>query len=645
VVNTKDRIGKKMLDAIKELGDYVKKREGLGDIETFVDRVKLDKNTKQVLCIVFQHTARGFSYKSIIQEEYDPRKASLYLYRGGSSRGIDTLPSALITDKVEKTFRNKIARWFKDKDEALFRMIAEELEKNRDKIERKLIERYKGIPKEERRNVLITLKLEENGNEKYIGEIYVFKNVLVQDTVRSYYFLDSIGESRGEGICYLCGNSGEIYGFVLPSLRSSGFGLSFSTADKRGFSPNFIQENHWKEIPICEYCARTLETGKRFLDDNLSFPKKGFNFFGCEYYVIPKIIFGELFDEFYDIVTYYKDKEYVDGLLSEEDYLEEIVKDKEDVVRLIFLFYTQKGGGKYIDIVRCVEDVLPSWIKEMYDCQDSVKKMDIFREDNMQKMINKGWVGNFVDGLRLIGKNEDRKGLSKNNWFVKFTRDFFPSSKTEGTHDKYFMDVVSSILSRKPIDKDFMISAFVDRIRSAYKERDGYRLKLLCLKALMLYLFVVKMNLLRGEKMGEEKTVEETEGEDLESKVKQFFEEYGFHNPAKRAAFSVGMLVDYLLWVQRSERGSGYGEEPFWSNLYGLVLDDKKVKRLYPKAIGKLRQYRKGYPALEEVASKYLAEAEQDWNISNDETSYYFALGMTLRRLFSKNKEEKKEEE
>ena len=633
-----------MLDAIKELGDYVKKREGLGDIETFVDKAKLDKNTKHVLCIVFQHTERGFSYKGVIQEEYDPRKASLYLYRGGSSRGIDTLPSALITDKVEKTFRNKIARWFKDKDEALFRMIAEELEKNRDKIERKLIERYKGIPKEERRNVLITLKLEENGNKKYIGEIDVFKNILVQDTVRSYYFLDSIGESRGEGICYLCGNSGEIYGFVLPSLRSSGFGLSFSTADKRGFSPNFIQENHWKEIPICEYCARTLETGKRFLDDNLSFPKKGFNFFGCEYYVIPKIVFGELFDEFYDIVTYYKDKEYVDGLLSEEDYLEEIVKEKEDVVRLIFLFYTQKGGGKYIDIVRCVEDVLPSWIKELYDCQDSVKKMDIFREENMQKMVSKGWVGNFVDGLRLIGKDEDRKGLSKNNWFVKFTRDFFPSSKTEGTHDKYFMDVVSSILSRKPIDKDFMISAFVNRIRSAFKARKGRDLKILCLKAFMLYSFLAKVDLLRGERMEEGKALEKIEGENFDSKVERFFREHGFTGSAKKAAFSVGMLVDYLLWVQRDERGiKDFGKEPFWSNLYGLILDEKKIKGLFPKAISKLRQYGKGKPTLEAVVSKYLAEAEQSWDISNDEASYYFALGMTLGRLFSKDKEKEEE--
>ncbi len=260
----------------------------------------------------------------------------------------------------------------------------------------------------------------------------------------------------------------------------------------------------------------------------------------------------------------------------------------------------------------------------------------------MQKMVSKGWVGNFVDGLRLIGKDEDRKGLSKNNWFVKFTRDFFPSSKTEGTHDKYFMDVVSSILSRKPIDKDFMISAFVNRIRSAFKAHKGH--DLLCLKAFMLYSFLAKVDLLRGERMEEGKAVEKIEVENFDSKVERFFREHGFTGAAKKAAFSVGMLVDYLLWVQRDERGiKDFGKEPFWSNLYGLILDEKKIKGLFPKAISKLRQYGKGKPILEAVVSKYLAEAEQNWDISNDEASYYFALGMTLRRLFSKDKEKEEE--
>jgi len=164
----------------------------------------------------------------------------------------------------------------------------------------------------------------------------------------------------------------------------------------------------------------------------------------------------------------------------------------------------------------------------------------------------------------------------------------------------------------------------------------------------MLYLFFRKLNILEDSMLGASEKMKEEIGksvkEDIADKMEEFFEIYGFDKPAKRASFSVGMLIDYLLWVQRSERGSGFGEEPFWSNMYGLVLDEKKVKSLFPKALGKLRQYKKGYPTFETVVSKYLAEAEQGWGISNDETSYFFALGMALSGVFRGVKKEKEVE-
>jgi len=134
-----------MLEAIKELGDYVKEREGLSDVDTFVDKVKLDKSTKKVLCILFQREDSEISYKKIILENYDSQKALLSLYRGGSPGGTDILPSALVTDKVEKTFRNKIVNWFKNREEELFRMIEKELKRKKDVIERELIEYYNGM--------------------------------------------------------------------------------------------------------------------------------------------------------------------------------------------------------------------------------------------------------------------------------------------------------------------------------------------------------------------------------------------------------------------------------------------------------------------------------------------------------------------
>lgn len=476
-----------------------------------------------------------------------------------------------------------------------------------------------------------------------MGEIEVFRNILRQDAIKGYYFLESIGESKGRGTCYLCGYEREVYGFVFPA-----FGFSFATADKPGFTPSFIQTDNWKNIPICEECAISLEIGKRFLDEYLNFPKKNENnFFGCKYYVMPRFVFGEMFDEFYKWIDWYKAKSYEEGLLSKEDWLEGKVGEKEDILRLIFMFYSQKGGGKFIDIVQYVEDVLPSWMKKINDAQEEVKKDTLFKEDNLKKILGKDWEGNFINGWIKIKKKRD-KGLGRNNWYAVFTRNFFPYTKTPGIYDKYFIDIIGALLSNKRIDKNFTISAFVREIRNAVRDRNNYNMKLLCLKSFMLYLFFRKLNILEDNTLWESEKMKEEIGksvkEDIADKMEEFFEKYGFDKPAKRASFSVGMLIDYLLWVQRSERGSGFGEEPFWSNMHGLVLDEKKVKGLFPKALGKLRQYKRGDPALETVVSKYLAEAEQSWGISNDETSYYFALGMALSGVFRGVKKEKEVE-
>lgn len=616
-----------MLEAVKELGEYIKNKEGLSDAEVFVDKAKLDRNTKHIIFILFQVDGGNLSYKKCLLEDYEQRKAVLCLYRGGSSSGTDILPSAIVTD-IEKTFRNRILKWFKDREGDYIKKINEELENKEDKIKEDLVKKYNEIPKEERNNVLLSIKLEEGGREKYLWNISEFSEILKRDSVKRYYLLKTIGESRGSGTCYLCGDEKEVYGFVPQS-----FGFSFSTADKKGFTPHHVQKEQWKQAPICEDCAKYLELGKKFLDNYLSFPKRRYNFFSFKYYVIPEFIFRGWLEELYEIITHYRDKDYTDGLLSEEDDLEEIVMEKEDVLKLIFLFYTSKGGGKYIDIERYVEDVLPSWIKKIYDSQNKIKKLDIFQERNMKKLFNK-WEGGFVEGR--VGKEN---GLGKNNWYIKFIRDLFPSNKEDGVYDKYFMDTVTSILSGKEVDKNFIIPTIMDRVRSAYKKKKGYDLRLLCLKGFMVYLFLIKMNLLKGEKMKLEEDLEELEEKSLNEKVEQFFSRHGFDNSAKKAAFSVGVLVGYLLYVQRTERLAGFGEEPFWPNLYGLVLDEKKIKNIFTKSLSKLRQYNRGYPTLESVVSKHLAETEGNWTLSNDETSYYFALGMTLEPVFLKKEE------
>jgi len=121
--------------------------------------------------------------------------------------------------------------------------------------------------------------------------------------------------------------------------------------------------------------------------------------------------------------------------------------------------------------------------------------------------------------------------------------------------------------------------------------------------------------------------------------IEKFLGKYGevFDTPDKKAAFLEGVLVKFLLDVQYANRKS----TPFMTKLHGLKLDDAKIKKLLPEIVEKLREYKTGYPWLEELTSRYLVEADnRGWNLSKYEISYYFALGLSLGRIFKEKAED-----
>jgi CRISPR-associated protein Csh1 len=66
-----------------------------------------------------------------------------------------------------------------------------------------------------------------------------------------------------------------------------------------------------------------------------------------------------------------------------------------------------------------------------------------------------------------------------------------------------------------------------------------------------------------------------------------------------------------------------------------LKLDEKRVKRLFPEIIEKLREYDVAYTSMENLAAKAFVAAENHgWRLTNDELSYFFTLGMTLAPIF-----------
>jgi len=125
---------------------------------------------------------------------------------------------------------------------------------------------------------------------------------------------------------------------------------------------------------------------------------------------------------------------------------------------------------------------------------------------------------------------------------------------------------------------------------------------------------------------------------DLNQKIDSFFSEFAefFKSDLKKAIFLEGVLTQFLLNIQYRERNA----TPFRVKLKGLKLDEKQIKKLLPEIQNKLEEYGKNYYRnLESIISKYLVSAGNEWNMSTDEISYYFVLGMNLSYLFKKEKQ------
>ena len=170
--------------------------------------------------------------------------------------------------------------------------------------------------------------------------------------------------------------------------------------------------------------------------------------------------------------------------------------------------------------------------------------------------------------------------------------------------------------------------------------------KLLSVKSLLLLLFLNKANLLKhnNQEIKYGRLLQDGLMSDSKiEKIRDFFKEYeqAFDMPEKKAVFLEGVLSNFLLSIQCAKRGS----KPFKSKLYGLELDEMKVKKLLSQIKEKLWEYdAEYYSYLEELISKYFIEADKSrWKSTRDEISYYFALGLNLGGIF-KSKDDNEQE-
>lgn len=588
-----------LLDTLEKLGKLYIEKEDLNEFEALVDY----KQIGDVVLVEFIEQSNGdFLYNKVYQEDYDSKNKVKYLYKKGSSNGINIMPSCLITE-LPKTFNNKFAKWFEKNHDKniIFDKLNNSIIDNKENIFSELDDLVNSLENKDS-NTLLSLVINKDSQIYYLNDLNEFQDFFIESCYDKFQGKKKI---KGESVCYLCNEEKEVFGMVSNSI-----GFSFSTPEKKGNVPGFDIKNQLKLLPVCWDCAVNLNAGKNFIEENLNFSE-----FGLKYYAIPNLLFDSKkgFDKIYQSIELFKSEEKLDStdVVHIENKLGKIVRRIDDIAEFKFLFYQSSNNA--FDILAYIESVIPSWLNVLYSTQLNIFEYDFFKEKNLKSIFGDNHEGNFIE---FINKHDENYPCATNNWYKRFLRDFINNFSR-----KLYIDSVVKVISNRKLDYNFLMSMFMDKLRSNWRNNEMYALKIYMLKSLMLLLLFNDLNLINGEKI-------------MDSNTDEFSIDLILDSPSKKATFLLGVLTRKLMNIQYKELGS----TPFYNNLWGLSLDQKKIKKLYPKLINKLREYDIGYIKIEEDISKNLALSENKWNLNRDETSYYFVLGFTLYNI-DKNEE------
>jgi len=643
-----------MIEAIKEIGEYVLKGKGkniddpLDILDTLIDDPESDPKKrayKKILVILIKKVGEKYEYIGVNIEEYDREKINKYLYKQGSPNGTDITPTSRVTT-IDSTFKTKILPWFNNYQEIsldkvnLVNDVGKCIKNNKEQILKELKEKHAKIDKKEK--AVLTLKIDG----KYIGEYDIFKKILVEESKKAFYSkYGKISKAENE-ICYVCNErKKEVYGFVDT--------YKFYTVDKPGFvSGGFHQKDAWKVYPVCLNCALILEAGKKYINDHLNF-----NFYGFNYFLILKFINKEDYEnkkEVFKLIEEQHDpkfaKKKINRLTQDENEILELMSEQKNYLNMNFMFYEAPKGldGSVFNILLYIEDVLPSRLRKLFEIKTGNKEKNIVGVDQMNI---------FKDCLVPVFDNKTKKKVREKSMEFDFeiVRTFFPKISKNRTYDKYFLDITNKIFTNKPIDYDFLLHFIMQKIRDDFlhdKFITHYPTKISTLKGFMLLNYLNKLNILKINKKNidtskmEPNTSNVPDKDILEKKeetqqnIDEFFKEFAdfFDSCAKKAIFLEGVLTQFLLDIQYKDRKA----TPFRTKLKGLKLDEKEIKSLLPEIQNKLEEYRKNhyYKPLEYIISNYFISSGNSWKLTNDEISFYFVLGMNLSNKFKFKKEE-----
>jgi CRISPR-associated protein Csh1 len=459
-------------------------------------------------------------------------------------------------------------------------------------------EKIKGQEKE--KLFLLTIRIDG----KFLGEIDEYQEFLKEYLMSEY---------ENESYCAVCGNWTRVKA-EIP--------FYFLTFDKPGYVVGGLNEKFaYKNSPICFRCFEKMRIARQELEE------AKFDLAGLKYLIIPESLNRETLKGFIELLEDLKlgefnelDKEMFKKRISKFKLIKDEKKqeqayrdikegkrisgDKRDespdlftifmhvdvVIWANFLFIEKEQSRESIKLY--INEIFPSRVSEMFKAKEDV-----------EKLIEMDFDFNILKGF-----------FSKND----------------------FYNVIGAVFVGKNLEKNFLYSNFMGKIREDYHNNKDISLKLIR-EAFISYVFIRIL----------------TEGLNMKSlnKPENLEEFFKWINELptvkgerwKRALILMGFLTEYILAEESRERGS----KPFLKKLKGFRMRWKDIEGLLTDIRNKLEildlfDY--------ESTRKIFATISEDITSGEpkatvNEINFYFVVGMGLYHKFKDLLFSKKEKE
>ena len=513
-------------------------------------------------------------------------------------------------------------------------------EKQKDSI-RKVLKRVKASIKNNKHDFLEEKQIDETLAATLLGlSLNKDNRYLLTFTVNGQYFGENPKHvslfkkeayakySKSSATNKICSITYEQSDEVWGRIDTLGFTVNDKPFNRNGFN----DKDSYKMFPASPEAVIILEGASKFVLQKFSQ-----NFYGMKYFILPHFITDDqeiikealnLFIEKTTVMPLSINRKK--SIIGNEETLNEIIQEEALSSGEIYydLFFYQPNNAQFL-IKLHLSDVLPSQLKKIFLTKEYIEEK--------YSQINKIFIPK-------KGKKEEQT-IDFHITFGKIKDYFSKKVKTDTVFHPYFFKILESVFYNNTLNETQILKAFFSKIQIDFKNRNenAFQWQQSTKESFSLYQFFFQLKLFKNQT-----NMDTTDLVPVAMDINEFIAQHTDFfkdNDFKKGVFMIACITEKLLEKQRAKFDKN---EPFLKNLNGLNIDEKQLKKLFPKLMNKINEYKKEsnekfkfFPNeikyIEELAAQAANGIMHPTSLSRTDISYVFTLGMVMQKEFTKS--------